>query len=80
MLCNNAPSFPFHNKSPQSIHPKGLDAKKNRFDLSARIYTAVKRTTAFVEVIVKVREPERGAEWEQPGTMVREVGLGEMGI
>ncbi|KAK2538945.1 Mnat1 [Columba guinea] len=59
----------------RSIHPKGLDAKKNRFDLSARIYTAVKRTTAFVEVIVKVREPERSAEWEQPGTMGQHISL-----
>ncbi|XP_009983918.1 PREDICTED: CDK-activating kinase assembly factor MAT1, partial [Tauraco erythrolophus] len=51
---------------------EGLDAKKNRFGLSARIYTTEKRTTALVEVIVKVMEPGRAAEREQPATMVRE--------
>ncbi|KAJ7413120.1 hypothetical protein BTVI_44210 [Pitangus sulphuratus] len=38
---------------PAEYSSKGLDAKKNRFDLSARIYTTVKCTTAFAEVIVK---------------------------
>ncbi|KAI1237516.1 hypothetical protein IHE44_0013593 [Lamprotornis superbus] len=54
---------------------EGLDAKKNRFDLSVRIYTTVKRTTAFVEVIVKVTEPVCTAEWEQPGTMGQHISL-----